>query len=81
MLAARLDAPFLEVIGDVGCREPQPLGIDLTALKLVGGDVAEPLLQRLRLDGVDAALRRRLGAKSHGQGEDKAGDQEAPGIA
>src|SRR6185503_14468646 len=62
ILAGRLDPPFLEVIGNVGRREPQPLGVDLTALKLVGGDVAEPLLQRLRLDGVDAALRRWLGA-------------------
>ena len=60
VVAGGLDAPLREVGRNVARREPEALAVSGAALQLVGGDVGEPLLERLRLDGVDATLRRLL---------------------
>ena len=50
VLPRRLDAPLLQVIGDVcGC-EAEPFGEDLPTLQLVGGDIAQPLTEFARLN-------------------------------
>src|SRR5262249_24726054 len=44
VVTGRLDVPLLEMVGDIGGSEPEPLGVDLAPLELVGRDIREPIL-------------------------------------
>jgi hypothetical protein len=58
-VAGWLDAPGLEVILDVGGGQADTSGKYRPTLEFVRGDIGQPLLQVLRLDGCNVSARRR----------------------
>ena len=68
IVAARLHAPFLQVIGDVGRCEAKPFGVHAASLQLIGRDVAEPLFQLVGRDRCHPAAANRAGRGWRGRG-------------
>src|SRR5262249_25921436 len=65
-VAGRLDSPALELAGQIGGGQTEPLAEDGAPLELVGREVGKPVAQLLRLDPLRAAASGRGARHRHG---------------